>query len=546
MAFKSCRRDRVSIIPILAALSALLLPGAAAAVLHPLDGGGNFHSYVEIVNRWRDDGRLDVLVLIEVNNADLEYEEEASGLVGRLRVEVELESLDGRIIEEKRQVRTPGLSTQDAGSRTLFQIFGVVLEDVPFRTGKVTCRIYDVNRLRTGLYNQLARKNSRSESASLWYAEESPRPERGLALGDPLFLAQAPLKSWNPDNAAKADPVSGWLHDYMHPSRRFGLQQDRLQLFLPVWPQAGGIPSGQDPPDLRVQITNLDMDFVVNDTIRIDERGRLALVAGRSAGLFYELDVNLLPEGPYRLSLAPLDGQGRGVLRDFSVVWRLANLGRHRHQVLGEGRTVFQGKELDQFLDSSPAVQEKMLDEFWDALNPDPTNPVNEVYLEFQYRLAYVRQFLGGFGEFGAADDRGELFLMLGPPDELKIERMPMNEMDQDDARIQVFNRFAPDREGSWAKGDPAEGTSEPLNPYDTVGGLPMPNSFHAERERGAKRYSATHTYAFELWIYHNGGNDLFLNRFSQRGMGQRFLFVDRTGAGDYVLESSNVMQGDE
>ena len=35
-------------------------------------------------------------------------------------------------------------------------------------------------------------------------------------------------------------------------------------------------------------------------------------------------------------------------------------------------------------------------------------------------------------------------------------------------------------------------------------------------------------------------------NRFSAAGMGQRFLFVDRSGTGEYFLESSNIVQGEE
>jgi GWxTD domain-containing protein len=234
------------------------------------------------------------------------------------------------------------------------------------------------------------------------------------------------------------------------------------------------------------------------------------------------------------------------MVSEFDVVWRLAALGRHRQQLLGEGRTVFDGRELDRFLASSPAEQEKLLDDFWDALNPDPENPVNEAYLEFQYRLAYVRRFLGGFGEFGAADERGEVFLLLGQADEVQIHHMPMNFRDQDDARIKVFERFAPDRESVVSKGSSAGGTQANISPYQDEGGIPMPFSRRAEAMRRTSVYSSTHNFAFELWKYDNGGKSLFPNKFSDRGVGQRFLFVDRTGAGDYSLESSNVLQGEE
>jgi len=488
----------------------LLLPGVAGAMLHPLDGAGNFHMYVDVVNRWVAEDRLDVLVLVEVSNGDLKYKEEKGGYVGRLRLEVQLESADGEIITQKRHIR-----------------------------------VYDVNRRRKGLLNQMTKRNSRSECATIWVAEEGPRAPEGIALEDPLFLVQAPFSDWDPENTAQASGEDGWLHDYMHPSRRYGLEQDRLQIFQPVWPPAGGIALDEENLGLRVQVVSMDMEYAINDTIGFDRRGRAALAAGRPAALFYELDVNLLPEGAYRMSLAPLGGQGRGSLVEFDVVWRMEALGRHRSQILGEGRTVLEGRALKEFLAASPAEQEKLLDDFWESLNPDPESPVNQVYLEFQYRLAYVRKFLGGFGQHGANDDRGEVFLLMGPADEVQLYHMPMNFRDQDDARIKVYQRFAPDRESTESKGANLDGT-QGLDPYQDFGGIPMPFSRRAESQRQTQVFSPSHNFPFELWKYDNVGSTLFSNRFSRKGMGQRFLFVDRTGSGDYSLESSNVLQGEE
>ena len=156
-----------------------------------------------------------------------------------------------------------------------------------------------------------------------------------------------------------------------------------------------------------------------------------------------------------------------------------------------------------------------------------------------------MRKFLGGFGQFGANDERGEVFLLMGPADEVQFHHMPMNFRDQDDARIKVYNRITPDREGTEAKGGNLDGT-QGLDPYQDFGGIPMPYSRRAESRRMTQIFSPTHNFAFELWKYDDVGNTLFPNRFSRKGAGQRFLFVDRTGSGDYSLESSNVLQGEE
>ena len=537
---------------LLGCLLAIALPEVApAALLQPLDGRGNFHSYVDVVNRWRDDQRLDVLVLVSVANGDIATRNEDGSLVARLRVEVTLTGPDGRTETRTRQIRTRALGARDAASTTLRQVCGVLLTDVPFRSGRIDCGVYDINRMRPGLLNQLAGREARSEAVGDWYAEDGPRAARGLSLDDPLFLMQAPLTAWNPESAADATETVGLLGDYVHPNRVYGLEQDRLQLVVPVWPPAGGVTDPADLAGLRLEVLSADGLFAYQDSLGFDGRGRAALEVGRPAYLFYELDVNRLPEGTYQLSLSPLGGHGRPQVSGFSVVWRLGALARQQDLVAGEGFTVFAGSQREQFLEASPTERETMLDAFWESLNPEPGNEVNPARLEFQYRIAHVQQNLGGFGPRGAVDDRGEVFLLLGPPDEREREPLPLNQRDQDDARVKVYDRLALDRPGSSAKGAAEEG-SLGSNPYESLGGVPItgsarsPISRAAERDRMAMIYGSGNHRSFELWKYDSGGRPLFVNHLSNKGMGQRFLFVDRTGTGDYRIESSNVIQGDD
>jgi hypothetical protein len=367
---------------LLACLLAMVLPCSAhAALRQPLDGRGNFHSYVDVVNRWRADDRLDVLVLVSVASGDLSSKVEDRSLVARMRVEVALTGPDGQTVTRTRQIRSQALAARDAASGSLRQVFGVLLTDVPFRSGRIECGVYDVNRRRPGLLNQLGRNYARSEAVGEWYAEDGARAALGLALDDPLYLLQAPLAAWNPENAAEATETGGLLGDYVHPNRIYGLEQDRLQMVVPVWPPAGGTTRAEDLAGLRLQVLSTDGVFAFNDSVGFDVRGRAALMAGQPAYLFYELDVNRLPEGSYQLSLAPLGGQGRALVSGFSVVWRLAALTRLQDLVMGEGCLVFQGEQRQHFLDVSPVERESMLDEFWQRLNPDPTGPINPVHM---------------------------------------------------------------------------------------------------------------------------------------------------------------------
>ncbi len=532
----------------LAILGAAALPrAAAAAIMQPLDGRGNFHAYVDVVNRWRADDRLDVVTLVSVANGDLTTRDEDGVQVARLRVEVTITAPDGRTVTRTRNVRSQAMGKGDAGSQSLRQVCGVLLADVPFRSGRIACTVYDVNRKRTGLLNQVRSVEASSEAVGDWYAEASPRAVTGLALDDPLYLLQAPLAAWNPESAADPSESGGLLGDFIHPSRVYGIEQDHLQMAVPVWPPAGGVTRPEDLAGLRLQVLSADGIYAMTDSIAFDARGRAALEAGRPAYLFYELDVNRLPAGSYQLSLAPLGGQGRGVLSGFAVVWELGALSREQDLVTGEGFTVFEGADRERFLHASPTDRQIMLDDFWRSVNPDPTSPVNAVQVEFQYRIAYVQQFLRGFGPQGARDARGEVFLLLGAPDEVEREPVPLNFKDQDDARIKVYDRFTPDRPGSTAKGASEQG-SQGINPYDTIGGIPLvsPVSRSAERDRNEAVYKASHDYGYELWKYDNGGEPLFVNRFANKGMGQRFLFIDTDGTGNYKLESSNIVNGEE
>jgi GWxTD domain-containing protein len=530
---------------LLISLFCLTVQEANGGLVRPLEGGGNFPAQFEVLNRWQDDGTLDVLILVEVSNADLTYKKEELGMVGRMRMEVELVPLEGETITLTKPFRTPSLVRSDSESRTLRQKIGLILRDVPVRQGRLNLHLYDVNQYRTGLVNQAKRNLRRSECATDWYAEDGPRPAAGIAISDPLFLFQAPLSQWDPSLQSHSQTNGGPLHDYMHPSRQYGLAQDKLQMFLPIWPPAGGIMPDRISKGLGIQITSLDMDFAVRDTIHFDSKGQLALEASRPAGLFYELDVNLLPQGSYRMTVVPLDGHGRGVSSGFDVIWMLDSLGRHRHLQLAEGHLVFHGKELAEFLEASPADREARLDDFWDGLNPDPENPVNEVYLEFKTRMAYVEQFFGGFSETGPKDDRGLVMILLGPPDEVQREGMPMNFKDQDDAQIKVFKRFAPDREGVFSKGNTQHGNGL-TRPFNSSGGIPMPYSNLAATRIQSRTNTASHNFAFELWNYDQSGKPLYDNQFTASTMGTRFLFLDRTGSGHYELESSNAVQGED
>ena len=121
---------------------------------------------------------------------------------------------------------------------------------------------------------------------------------------------------------------------------------------------------------------------------------------------------------------------------------------------------------------------------------------------------------------------------------------MPNDNRAQDDARINVFNRFAPERDAFAERENQGRVTTSRYDGADRPDWQPY--SLRAETQRGIALQKTSHLFGFELWEYDNGGKPLWPSRFSHIGMGQRFLFVDRTGTGQFYLESSNVVQGEE
>jgi GWxTD domain-containing protein len=537
---RSIRRSpRMAVVASVVLVLLCSLPGAEAlaALLRPQIGEGNFRSYLDIVPRWQGDQKWDVVLLFGVANRELSFSEEDGSPVGELSVSVQLTGRDGERISGEKTVIAQIDRLDEEDQAALYQVFPLVLPAVTVKEGRLVCNLQDEHRTRHGFMNILRKMHGQSRIELDWTAPEAPAA--GLFVGDPFFLAQLPLAEWQ-----REDPLGGELDDsrlleFLHPNRRYGLEAEKLQVYCEVLPGAGASEDGTGGGPLLMQVLGKDLEVAVRDTIRFDERRRQRLSAGQRVGFFYELDVNRLPPGGYQLSCVPAGGEGRGWVAEFDVIWSLASLQRDPEEVRGEGMTVFYGQELQEFLNSSQAERDRMLTEFWARYDPDPGTRINEAYIEFQRRVALVKDRLGGFGERGAEDDRGRIFLLLGPPDEIQVENMPLNSSDLEDATARVYDRYAPERHGSASKGSDPAGTQS-LSP-NREGGIPLEYSRESRQEVLSRRREIGRDKSFELWRYDHQGRPLFPSPYSKEQLGMRFLFVDRNGNGRYYLETTNV-----
>jgi GWxTD domain-containing protein len=515
---------------------------AGAAWLRPQETGGNFYGVVDLANLYGPDGRLDVVVEIAIENRELSLEPEGGRFRGTVEAYASLVSPEGQTVEAQATVPVMARTEADATSPALQQIFTLVLPDVGFRSGQFTLELRDAKRKRPVLFSLFTKEKAVSQVVTDWAAPAAAADSLGLAVGDLVFLTHAPLQDWIAAGSRGSAPGKGGPWDYLHPQRRYGLGETRVQVYFSVSPPAAAAARARAAgSDLLVEVLSKDLDFALRDTLTLTPQVRSALAAGRDAAVYYELDASLLPPGSFRLGIVPLADAGRGYLGEFDISWRLDQLAHGRDIMSGEGHIVFSGADLDRYVAATRVEQEVMLEEFWRQLDPDPSDPYNEVYTEFRRRVNYAKANLGGFSSQGPRDDRGLIYILLGPADRVSREAMPMNENDLADARIQVYQPYAPDREGSWAKGaDPAG--SQTISPYFNKGGITMPYSSAADQEIKETRTSSTRDHGFELWRYDRGGTSLFPHQYTNAVPlnGLQFLFVDIDGTGRYRLESSN------
>lgn len=531
-------------VPTMLGVAAILATTTAgAAWLRPLESGGNFLATVDLANLYGPDGQLDVVVMVAVENRELSLELEGGRYRGEVEASASLTGPDGQKVEARQTFKLLAQTAADAQSAVLSQIFTLVLPDVPFASGTLAVDLRDQKRKRPVVFSIFSKEKARSELVADWAAPEAPTAAAGLTVGDPIYLAHAPVKDWLARGGRPLPPGEGGPWDYLHPVRRYGVELTRVQVYFNVLPppeEAARAAASRD--DLRIEVLSKELDFALHDTLTLTPAIRTALAAGRPAAVYYELDGSLLPPGSFRLGIAPLTANGRGILGEFDVSWRLDHLARGSEMLAGEGRVVFSGSQLDRYAAASRVEQEVMLEEFWRDLDPDPADPYNEVYAEFRRRVAYAQANLGGFDARGPLDDRGLLYVLLGPPDEARRETMPLNPRDQDDARIQVYKPEAPDREGTMVKGADPAGT-QGRSPWASSGGIPMPYSQSASDEMRENRASPLRDHGFELWTYTRGGVALFPNQYSAAVPlnGLQLLFIDTDGTGRYRLDSSNV-----
>jgi GWxTD domain-containing protein len=293
----------------------------------------------------------------------------------------------------------------------------------------------------------------------------------------------------------------------------YGLKNDTLSFFV-----SGLTPEGENPDSAEVYLSVLDSKGEV-----IGSKSGKVRVKDRRMLIFGKFDVNTWPAGNYTAQVEVMYGNLlRGTsARDFSVAWQLLNWQKPRRDVLVEASVIFREPEFKEFQRMSIGEQERVLTAFWKKHDPTPHTAVNELYEIFQSRVRFADANFAGGGKRGAMTPRGNLYIRLGPPDEIISESVPFNRMDLNEALDKLEDKYKVIIHSPY-KGP---GTDYVMLKEQTSG---LSRPF---------RGGGMDTGGYELWMYSMRGDPLFeRDRVMMGTAGMRYLFVDKDGVGNYVL----------
>ncbi len=498
---------------------------AHAALVRPWEGQGGFTYYLDVIERPRGGGVVDLVLVISVPNVGLRFHEQFGGsLLGKIGVSASVG--DGASsVAKSVELDLSARSRTDAKALTVYQVFTLTLENVAADFGRLRCRIRDRE---AGRFLRLEDKDAEDPQSLIdedWYRSIDRDDAHGLWLGAPLFLAGAPRQEIAASSTDVLRPENTMLGEFLHPNRRYGIEQSRLQVVFDV--EALGLTrenAGHLPRHLLMQVLSTELDFAMRDTIELGLDPAAFVARGGGAEVAWEYDVNSLPPGTYQFSCAPLDGYGNAWITEFDVFWSLQAFARPADEQFLVGSMVLSGDRRDAFDKAGDSEREAILARFWNDHDPVPETPGNEALAEFRRRMSYVSRFLGGFGRSGPVDDRGFVYLMLGEPDELQQTVIPLNESDFCAAIDRVYDAYLPVYTGEALR-------DAYTNEEQAIQGI---------RQKIDRTTSIEKFKSFELWYYSATGRPLFPNVYSNMSLGARFLFLARLGGGAYHLELTN------
>jgi GWxTD domain-containing protein len=149
-----------------------------------------------------------------------------------------------------------------------------------------------------------------------------------------------------------------------------------------------------------------------------------------SEGRVARVPLDTLSNGQYLLELALLDDSGGQVVsrsRGFEINREEFYLGRDVGDAVALLTYIASAGFIDSFADADAEERKRMWEQFWREKDPTPATPRNEYYDEHVKRFRYANMnFAAGMAE-GWRTDRGRIYILEGPPDEIESYSMEID-----------------------------------------------------------------------------------------------------------------------
>jgi len=469
---------------------AIALPAAAASDF-PIASTGDIWFHADHAGFRDSKDNVVEEYYVRVTNNQLEFEETESGAwEGEVLLKLKFQTVDEEDLEEV--TRSFAFQVPDEETAESADDVQLLLAREPLdpRAALVEVTLEDANSRKRGLIYLITggRKSGTAEGRL-----EPPPP-----LTSPLTMSDIQF-AWaiGPADSTSAFPKHGF--DVIpNPARSYGRLQPHLSAYYEIYDDRPLVDS------TRAYV--IEHDFVDVEGRVVTTRPDTVLSASADWVKIVNFDVSKLPTGPYVMRSRvsdPAVGAQASTEASFNVLWKSEHWDRTEEDVLDEARVLLSEKEYDRFKAMSAGDRAQYMNSFWASADPTPGTVENEIQDEFEKRVDYANLHFTQSGRKGMLTDQGRIYIRYGPPDEIERELMPTqgNQLDRMVGDLSQEN---------------AQGSR--LSTPDEVDTRP-----------------------FEVWYYTRQGAPLFPDR--ERGLtksGLRFVFVDDTGAGYWVLHYSS------
>lgn len=238
------------------------------------------------------------------------------------------------------------------------------------------------------------------------------------ALTEVMDFGESPVLSDIGFIMPKQDPGrSRWPGYQANVRRSYGKAGEGILFYYEVYNVAEGDSLGvtYTVKDVEGEVIQSDKDLV-------------ATAAGE--GHVGRVALDTLSNGQYLLELALLDDTGGQVVsrsRGFEINREEFYLGRDVRDAVAILTYIASAGFIDSFTDADVEERKQMWERFWREKDPTPATPRNEYYDEHVKRFRYAGiNFAAGITE-GWRTDRGRIYILQGPPDEIESYSMEID-----------------------------------------------------------------------------------------------------------------------